>query len=68
MFLIPKNEYPNKLIFKYAYCKNSFVPSHKDLLKKYAKSNYPERGLQFEDFEKALIKASTHLRNYRGKA
>jgi hypothetical protein len=38
MFMIPKPDYPKKLIFKYGYFDASYLPGEKTLMKRFKKS------------------------------
>ena len=52
MYIVPTSSYSSgRFIVKYNYCKHSFNLNTKSLSQKYAKSDFPERHLQFEDME-----------------
>lgn len=56
------------MIIRYLTCKPMFNTQTKSLVKKYKKTDFADRNVQFEDFHQSVIRASHYMRNYRGKA
>lgn len=68
MFMVPKSSYPHSIILPYTYFTNNYMPSSDSLMKKFKKSQFPERGIDFEEIETSLKKCTEYQREYRGKA
>ena len=68
IFQIPKCDYPESIIVKYGYWCSTFDINQKSLLKKFERSLFPERGIDFEEFRKSLMVASNYIKDYRGRA
>ena len=68
MFMVPKSNYPHSVILPYTYFKNDYLGSNASLMKKFKKSQFPERGIDFEEFETSLKKCTEYQKEYRGKA
>jgi hypothetical protein len=66
--MVPKSSYPHSIILPYTYFSNNYMPSSDSLMKKFKKSQFPERGVEFEEFEASLKKCTEYQREYRGKA
>jgi len=58
MFMIPKSQLPKKLIVKYSFWANTY---EKSLKKKYKKTLFNERGLEFDEFKTSLSTATKHM-------
>jgi hypothetical protein len=68
VFMVPKSSFPNKLIIKYSFWGNSYVPTEKKLKKYYEKTPFLERNIQQEEFLAALSTATNYMLSYRRKA
>jgi len=68
VFMVPKSSFRNKLIIKYSFWGNSYVPAEKKLKKYYEKAPFLERNIQQEEFLAALSTATNYMMEYRRKA
>jgi hypothetical protein len=68
VFMIPKSSFPNKLIIKYSFWGNSYVPAEKKLKKYYEKSPFLERDIKQDEFLASLNTATNYMIGYRRKA
>lgn len=66
--MVPKSSFPNKLIIKYSFWGNSYVPTEKKLKKYYENAPFLERNIQQEEFLAALSTATNYMLSYRRKA
>ena len=61
---MPKSDYPNRVVIKYADYSPSFRMSN--LITKYKKSHLHEQGIDYIEFEQTILRAQKYLEPYRG--
>ncbi len=64
IYVVPKSEFPHRLIISYSDCKPVYGIS--SLREKYIKTNLKEKGISYFDLEQSVIRASFYQRPYRG--
>lgn len=65
IYIIPRSEYPNKIVIAFADCKPTF--NMIDLQRKYEKSGLNLRGICFENFQDTILNATKYQLPYRGR-